>query len=506
MNDQCPMSNVQGMARPATFWQRVAVVVLCAALMQPWGAYRLLAADITPGYTFTSGEANVTHTKLNNSAAGTINATFYSGKSSAGTDPTPGNYTFLGLDSVSGLFKRQTLDAWVFDHAALIDDRTVKTVLLVGDTLLLNQGGSYYQVSGSNALFGGASLTGASNETRLGGVLQGGAIGSLTFSNLLGSLAAHTLPTNGDTMLVLTANGRGVMGLTLEQQVKGLTVETSHAGSNSVVIWGASGLRQIRETNRIRGLTLAAPTTNAEIQFLEDGALQRGTLQGVRTLLADAYNANYALLQHQTAPTTNGGGLTVGGWRGRQLNTEVTDSGAMVNVNIAIPRTGDTTSGSPIVTGLASTSDLVTNQHVYAVTGLPNNPKIISIDSSSQITLSTNANATGARTITFGGFSVDAGTYRFKAKVPGYQVTLHQARLFNVSDGTVLGVGSSERASSADGTGNSSWITGRFTNSAAKILEIQQQISNNNTTDGGGISAGFGTEVYTELELWREAQ
>lgn len=505
MNDQCPMTKAQGMARPPSLLQRAAVVVLCAVLMQPWGAYRLMAADITPGYTFSSGEANVTHTKLNNSAAGNINATFYSGKSSAGSDPTPANYTFLGLDSVSGTFKRQTLDAWVFDHSALIADRTVKTVLLVGDTLLMNQGGAYYQVSGSNALFGGSSYTTSSNETRFGGVLSGGAIGSITLSNLLAGLTSHSLPTNGDVFMVLTENGKAVKSLSLEALVKSQTAATNATNFQSLV-WDGTRLRTLWSTQRIDGLQLATPTTNDQYEFLQAGILKKGTLQGVRTLLADAYNANYALLQHQTAPTTNGGGLTVGGWRGRQLTTEVTDSGAMVNVNIAIPRTGSTSSGSPIVTGLASTADLVTNQHVYAVTGLPNNPKIISIDSSSQITLSTNANATGARTITFGGFSVDAGTYRFKAKVPGYQVTLHQARLFNVTDDIVLGLGSSERASSADGTGNSSWITGRFTNSAAKILELQQQVSNNNTTDGGGIAAEFGVEVYSELELWREAQ
>lgn len=505
MNDQCPMTKAQGMARPPSLLQRAAVVVLCAVMLQPWGAYRLMAADITPGYTFTSGEANVTHTKLNNSAAGTINTTFYSGKSSAGSDPTPANYTFLGLDSVSGTFKRQTLDAWVFDHSALIADRTVKTVLLVGDTLLMNQGGAYYQVSGSNAFFGGTSYTTASNDTRLGGVLSGGAIGSLTLSNLLAGLTSHSLPTNGDVFMVLTENGKAVKALSLEAMVRNQTAATNATNWQSLV-WDGTRLRTTYETNRIAGLQLAAPTTNDQFAFLQSGILKKGTLQGVRTLLVDAWNNNYALLQHQTAPTTNGGGLTVGDWRGRQLNTEVDDVAGMADLFTMIPRAGSTTSGSPIVTGLSGTSDLVTNQHVYAVTGLPNNPKIISIDSSSQITLSTNANATGVRTLTFGGFLVNAGTYRFKAKVPGHQVTLHQARLFNVTDGIVLGLGSVERSSSADNSSSSSWISGRFTNATSKILELQHQVSANNTTDGGGTTAGFGVEVYSELELWREAQ
>jgi hypothetical protein len=112
----------------------------------------VLGADITPGYSFVSGEANVTHTKLNNAAAGTINTTFYSGKSSAGTDPNTA-FQFLLRDTVNNVFKRTTLAEAVHDHTALLNSRTEKTTPVAGDYFLIADsaaGNAYKKVSATN--------------------------------------------------------------------------------------------------------------------------------------------------------------------------------------------------------------------------------------------------------------------------------------------------------------------------------------------------------------------
>jgi len=59
-------------------------------------------------------------------------------------------------------------------------------------------------------------------------------------------------------------------------------------------------------------------------------------------------------------------------------------------------QTGTTTSGSPVVTGLTSTTGMITGMFVTAASGIPVNAKIQSIDSATQITLTVNATATGA--------------------------------------------------------------------------------------------------------------
>lgn len=65
--------------------------------------------------------------------------------------------------------------------------------------------------------------------------------------------------------------------------------------------------------------------------------------------------------------------------------------------------TGTTTNGSAVVTGLASTVGLFVGQAISAASGVPGGTTILSIDSATQITLSANATATGARTLTVTG-------------------------------------------------------------------------------------------------------
>lgn len=255
----------------------LAVLILFAVVALALIPLLLFGADITPGYTFTSGEANVTHTKLNNSAAGTINTTFYSGKSSAGSEPTPGNYTFLGLDSVSGLFKRQTLDVWVFDHPDLLADRTTLTTPSLSHTHFINNGGSYAQISTTNLLYGGGNLTAIDRDVRFGAVLAGGSMTSLNLSNLFAGAVAHTAPTNGDTLLVLKENGRDVVGMTLETLFRLQTLGTNFNGNHMFVTWDGTRLRNYYATGLVDSVTVtnSAPDTNAVFLVLQDGVLKK---------------------------------------------------------------------------------------------------------------------------------------------------------------------------------------------------------------------------------------
>jgi len=63
--------------------------------------------------------------------------------------------------------------------------------------------------------------------------------------------------------------------------------------------------------------------------------------------------------------------------------------------------TGTTTSGSAIVTGLTDTSSLSTN-YMVSGTGIPTDTFILSVDSSTQVTLSANATSSATSTLTFG--------------------------------------------------------------------------------------------------------
>lgn len=65
-----------------------------------------------------------------------------------------------------------------------------------------------------------------------------------------------------------------------------------------------------------------------------------------------------------------------------------------------IVRSGNTTSGSAVITGLSQTSDLVAGMALSGA-NIPGNTTIVSVDSASQVTVSANATATGTDSLTF---------------------------------------------------------------------------------------------------------
>jgi hypothetical protein len=93
------------------------------------------AADIAAGYTFSSGEQNITHSKLNSVVgSASINTTFFSDKS-ASTAPASAD-TMLLLDSGSSTFKKITIGNLILNNTDLISTRTEDTAPATNDFLL----------------------------------------------------------------------------------------------------------------------------------------------------------------------------------------------------------------------------------------------------------------------------------------------------------------------------------------------------------------------------------
>jgi hypothetical protein len=102
-------------------------------------------------------------------------------------------------------------------------------------------------------------------------------------------------------------------------------------------------------------------------------------------------------------------------------------------------------------------------------------------------------------------FTLTAGTYNIRARVPGYRVSQWQSRLRNVTDSTTVLVGSSCYSEGAYNVTGFSFVEGRFTIAASKALEIQMSGSATVATQGCGVCANQGiTEVYTVVELWKD--
>ena len=115
------------------------------------------------------------------------------------------------------------------------------------------------------------------------------------------------------------------------------------------------------------------------------------------------------------------------------------------------------------------------------------------------------ADIAGIASVASNQITLSAGTYRCLIFCPSVSAltSVNQARLYNVTDASVLLLGTS--LLQTHDQGGYSVIAGRFTLAAQKVLEVQHRTSVTRTDYGFGYAANFTDEIYTVAEFWREA-
>ncbi len=104
-------------------------------------------------------------------------------------------------------------------------------------------------------------------------------------------------------------------------------------------------------------------------------------------------------------------------------------------------------------------------------------------------------------------FTLSAGTYRIHAVVPAYRCGRTQAYLYNATAAAAVpdcesGSAYFENANNVNGFLH---IKGKFTVAAGQALEIRQAVATGVATQGLGLYGNSGlTEIYTQVELWKE--
>lgn len=221
-----------------------------------------LAADITPGYTFTSGEQNITHTKLNNAASGTIATSFFTGK----TSQTPVTADTLLFYADGDLAYRKTTVGTLFGNAPAIHG--LSTINSVGDFSVATSKFTVASATGNTAV--GGNLTVATNLTVSGATsIAAGVAGTLFgVTNTSGDAGALTLVVNGQSGTI--GNALKVYG--------GATFSGASAFSNSVTLYQAATISGAATLNGNVTLGDAAGDT-----LTLNGTLA-GTLQGTPTV------------------------------------------------------------------------------------------------------------------------------------------------------------------------------------------------------------------------------
>ena len=105
-------------------------------------------------------------------------------------------------------------------------------------------------------------------------------------------------------------------------------------------------------------------------------------------------------------------------------------------------------------------------------------------------------------------FTLPAGTYRIKAKVPGLHVDRHMARLINITTGEVVAYGTSEYSDETPAHGTtSSLIETCVTLTSSTVFEVHHQVGQTNTNVGLGLACGtvlnIEYETYTRVSIER---
>lgn len=103
-------------------------------------------------------------------------------------------------------------------------------------------------------------------------------------------------------------------------------------------------------------------------------------------------------------------------------------------------------------------------------------------------------------------FTLQAGTYRIFASSPILRSGESQARLWNITDGALELLGTSEENISGQTQGQTrSFVVGRFTIAGAKVFELQYRVTSSRADFGLGYSNTAGVDnIYTTIELWKE--
>jgi hypothetical protein len=101
--------------------------------------------------------------------------------------------------------------------------------------------------------------------------------------------------------------------------------------------------------------------------------------------------------------------------------------------------------------------------------------------------------------------TLPAGTYRVAARAPANSAALHRLSLYNHTDSAIILAGPAGFNDSSYSNASDATVVGRFTLAASKLVRLNHyfQVNAGATAMGRPLNIGQ-TEVYAELEIWKE--
>ena len=111
----------------------------------------------------------------------------------------------------------------------------------------------------------------------------------------------------------------------------------------------------------------------------------------------------------------------------------------------------------------------------------------------------------GIVTLSSNQFTLGAGTYLIKWSAPAYNVARNGTIIRNITDSTVSGTGTAEYNDTASSVHVRSTGSVRVNIASSKTFEIQHRCQTTHATFGFGVDTGWVPEIYTIVEIYKEA-
>jgi len=175
-------------------------------------------------------------------------------------------------------------------------------------------------------------------------------------------------------------------------------------------------------------------------------------------------------------------------------------SGATLDVNGTLDVTGATVTGLSASYGLFSSYAIIADQKASGTDG-----GTFTLGDWRERDLQTElADPDGIVSISSNQFTLGAGNYLIRWGAEGKMVGTHQTRLYDVTGTAEVEVGSNGSVWTSAGQSTSTG-SARVSPSSSNVYSIEHQCETTVVTDGFGEQAGFGTEQYTTVEIFKEA-
>lgn len=99
-------------------------------------------------------------------------------------------------------------------------------------------------------------------------------------------------------------------------------------------------------------------------------------------------------------------------------------------------------------------------------------------------------------------FILPAGTYHLTAFAPCWKVGSNNARIYNITDASVVAIGNNQLSGTADTSGTTATVAVTFTIAGTKTFELQHYSSATLATNGFGAANGNGyDEIYSSVTI-----